>query len=59
MHVTPQRMAIYRTLLDAAGHPSPEELYRRVRAKMPSPSLATIYEVLDALTTSGWSRRCR
>ena len=53
MHVTPQRMAIYRTLLEAEDHPSPEELYRRVRAKMPSLSLATIYKVLDALTRLG------
>jgi len=50
MHVTPQRMAIYRMLLEAEDHPSSEELYRRVRAKMPSLSLATIYKVLDALT---------
>ena len=53
MHVTPQRMAIYRTLLEAEDHPSPEELYSRVRAKMPSLSLATIYKVLDALTRLG------
>ena len=53
MHVTPQRMAIYRTLLEAEDHPSPEDLYRRVRARMPSLSLATIYKVLDALTHLG------
>ena len=53
MHVTPQRMAIYRTLLEAEDHPSPEDLYRRVRAKMPSLSLGTIYKVLDALTHLG------
>jgi len=56
MHVTPQRMAIYRMLLEAEDHPSPEELYRRVRAKMPSLSLATVYKVLDALSALGVAR---
>jgi len=53
MSVTPQRMAIYRALLESEDHPSPEMLYGRVRAKMPSLSLATIYNVLDALVELG------
>src|SRR5215470_6770719 len=53
LSVTPQRMAIYRALLEAEDHPSPEMLYGRVRTKMPSLSLATIYKVLDALAELG------
>lgn len=53
MNVTPQRMAIYRALLEADDHPSPETLYRRVRPGMPSMSLATIYKALDALVGLG------
>lgn len=53
MNVTPQRMAIYRALLEADDHPSPELLYRRVRPAMPSMSLATIYKALDALVDLG------
>ncbi len=53
MNVTPQRMAIYRALLEAEDHPSPETLYRRVRPDMPSMSLATIYKALDALVGLG------
>jgi Fur family transcriptional regulator, peroxide stress response regulator len=53
MNVTPQRMAIYRALLEADDHPSPETLYRRVRPSMPSMSLATIYKALDALVGLG------
>ena len=53
MNVTPQRMAIYRALLEADDHPSPEALYRRVRPGMPSMSLATIYKALDALVSLG------
>jgi Fur family peroxide stress response transcriptional regulator len=53
MNVTPQRIAIYRSLLEADDHPSPELLYRRVRPAMPSMSLATIYKALDALVGLG------
>jgi Fur family peroxide stress response transcriptional regulator len=53
LSVTPQRMAIYRALLVAEDHPSPETLYGRVRTEMPSLSLATIYKVLDALVDLG------
>ena len=56
MNVTPQRVAVYRALLQAEDHPSPEELYRRVRRRMPSLSLATIYKALDALTRLGVAR---
>jgi Fur family transcriptional regulator, peroxide stress response regulator len=53
LNVTPQRLAVYRAVLEAADHPTPEALYRHVRSSMPSLSLATIYKVLDALTKLG------
>lgn len=53
MNVTPQRVAIYRALLEADDHPTPEALYRRVRPAMPSMSLATIYKALDTLVGLG------
>jgi Fur family peroxide stress response transcriptional regulator len=53
MNVTPQRVEIYRALLEAEDHPSPEALFKRVKRKMPSISLATIYKALDALSTLG------
>jgi Fur family peroxide stress response transcriptional regulator len=53
LNVTPQRVAIYRALLEAADHPTPEMLYRRVRSAMPSLSLATVYKVLEALAELG------
>src|SRR5438132_2413079 len=53
MNVTPQRIAIYRALLEANDHPNPEAIYRRVRTTMPSLSLATIYKTLDALARLG------
>jgi Fur family peroxide stress response transcriptional regulator len=53
MAVTPQRIAIYRALLEANDHPNPEAIYTRVRTTMPSVSLATIYKTLDALVRLG------
>jgi len=53
LNVTPQRLAIYRAVLEAEDHPTPELLYQRVRPSMPSLSLATIYKVLDALAKLG------
>jgi Fur family peroxide stress response transcriptional regulator len=53
MAVTPQRISIYRALLEADDHPNPEAIYTRVRATMPSLSLATIYKTLDALAGLG------
>ena len=53
MNVTPQRLAIYRELLEADDHPSPETLHRRIRTAMPSISLATIYKAFDALERLG------
>jgi Fur family peroxide stress response transcriptional regulator len=53
MNVTPQRIAIYRALLEVADHPSPEAIYARVRPAMPSLSLATIYKTLEALAKLG------
>lgn len=66
MNVTPQRIAIYRALLEATDHPSPEAISARVRPTMPSLSLATIYKTLEAparlglvseLSTTGKARR--
>jgi len=49
MNLTPQRIAIYRALVEAEDHPSPEELFERVRPGMPTLSLGTIYKTLEAL----------
>lgn len=53
MNLTPQRLTIYRALLEAKDHPSPEALYERVRPGMPTLSLATIYKTLDTLAEMG------
>ena len=51
--VTHQRQVIWDTLLGMHGHPSPEEVYGKVRVRIPSISLATVYNCLETLTHSG------
>ena len=49
MNMTPQRVVIYRALLESEDHPSPEALRDRVKDQLPAVSLATIYKTLDTL----------
>jgi Fur family peroxide stress response transcriptional regulator len=53
MNLTPQRVVIYRALLESEDHPSPEILRDRVKAQLPAVSLATIYKTLDVLVDLG------
>ena len=53
LSVTPQRLAVYEQLLRREDHPTPEMIFKAVRRKMPSLSLATIYKSLDALEKLG------
>lgn len=56
MNVTPQRIAIYRALVESTRHPSPEMLFNEVSRSMPSLSLATIYKTLETLEGMGLVR---
>lgn len=46
---TPQRELIYDVLLKRRDHPTADEVYARVRADLPSISLATVYNCLETL----------
>ena len=46
---TPQREVVYRVLLEQRDHPTADEVYVRVRKQLPSISLATVYNCLEAL----------
>lgn len=56
LNVTPQRVAVYKALLESEEHPTPETLFQHVSREMPSLSLATIYKALDALESVGLVR---
>lgn len=51
--VTHQRQVIYQALRAMHGHPSPEEVYERVKTKIPSVSLATVYKNIHLFIESG------
>ena len=49
LKITPQRLAIFKTLKDDKSHPCAEEIYLKVREDYPTISLATVYQTLDTL----------
>ena len=46
---TRQRAAVYTYLCSVDSHPTAEQVYLAVRAKVPNISLATVYKALEAL----------
>ncbi len=53
LRVTPQRIAIYRELLQSSKHPSAEMLYDKVKRIFPSISLDTVNRTLATLSGIG------
>lgn len=53
LRATPQRLAIFRALLQTAAHPSPEGVFAVVKDELPSLSLATVYNTLESLAEAG------
>ena len=53
MRSTPQREVVYQVILAKRDHPTAEEVFDRVKAQMPTISLATVYNCLDALVQCG------
>lgn len=51
--VTHQRQVLFETLKAMPGHPSPEEVYARVKRRIPSISLATVYKNIHLFIESG------
>jgi len=54
---TPQREIIYRVLLKKRDHPTADEVFARVKTELPTISLATVYNCLDALVSCGLVRQ--
>jgi|TARA_B100000686_G_C16693275_1_gene918966 Fe2+ or Zn2+ uptake regulation protein len=51
--MTPQRRIVYEILMDSRDHPTATEVFMRVQDRMPSISLATVYNCLDTLAAAG------
>jgi Fur family peroxide stress response transcriptional regulator len=50
---TPQRETVFGVLLDKRDHPTADEVYSRTKTRMPAISMATVYNCLEALVSSG------
>lgn len=53
LKVTPQRMAVYKALVETTEHPSAEVVFRKVRRTFPSISLDTVNRTLLTLNDMG------
>lgn len=51
--LTPQRIAIFRSLISRKDHPRADDLYHHVRQEYPMISLATVYKTLQVLKKIG------
>lgn len=51
--LTPQRLAIYQVLARDDSHPAAEDVFRRVKPRVPSLSLGTVYRTLELFEAHG------
>jgi len=51
--VTHQRQVLFEIMQGMHGHPSPEEVYARVKKRIPAISLATVYKNIHLFVESG------
>ena len=49
LRMTKQRKVVYEVLAENRDHPTAQTIFERVQKRLPSISLATIYNCLDAL----------
>jgi Fe2+ or Zn2+ uptake regulation protein len=48
--MTPQRLAIYKVLIESTEHPSAENIFNRVRATFPDIAIDTVYRTLSTFS---------
>jgi Fur family peroxide stress response transcriptional regulator len=53
LRMTDQRRAVYDALMSKRDHPTAVEIFMRVKGKMPTISLATVYNCLETLAECG------
>jgi Fe2+ or Zn2+ uptake regulation protein len=51
--MTPQRREVYDVLMEHHDHPTATEVFMRAKERMPTISLATVYNCLDTLAGAG------
>src|SRR5476649_472606 len=55
--LTPQRREVYDVLLSKRDHPTATEVFLRAKSKMPTISLATVYNCLETLVDCGLAQQ--
>lgn len=53
MRVTPQRAHVWRILVESGMHFTAEEVWKKVRDRLPGMELSTVYRSLEALRAAG------
>jgi len=53
LRLTPQRRVLLEALVESSDHPSAEQLYARVKGKLPGLSRATVFRILEQLVANG------
>lgn len=53
LKLTPQRLAVYKYLMNTKEHPSAETIYKAIQPEYPTMSLATVYKALKTLAEVG------
>ena len=51
--MTPQRLGVVRALIEDESHPSSEAAYQHISRRLPTTSLATVYNTIEALKQIG------
>lgn len=57
LRMTRQRQEVYRTLMEQRNHPTANDVFMRVKDRLPHISLATVYNCLEALVQHGIIRQ--
>jgi Fe2+ or Zn2+ uptake regulation protein len=50
LSMTPQRLAIYKALIESTNHPSAENIFNHVRATFPDIAIDTVYRTLSTFS---------
>lgn len=53
LRLTPQRREVYGVLMEKRDHPTATEVFLRAQRRMPSISLATVYNCLETMVGNG------
>jgi Fe2+ or Zn2+ uptake regulation protein len=57
LRMTRQRQEVYRSLMQQRNHPTANDVFMRVKERLPNISLATVYNCLEALVQHGIIRQ--